>query len=161
MAELIFSQLLLTCVKVCSRLVNLKRRRGPPGAGSLPPVAVTHGGVADVLWLVGVLGACGAHVQHTHGSPGSGRTPSLKPARSVVVPPPPPRLLLTVGSPIPKRSPQRDGRKRTPLLFTAHGCLFPTLISLNVGWFFLVHFYIPFWLLLEFPQGLGQAGRGC
>lgn len=50
----------------------------PLALGSLPRVTVTHSAVADVLWLVGVLCACGVHVQHTHVSLSRRITPSLK-----------------------------------------------------------------------------------
>jgi len=63
--------LLLTC--------DSEMTERPPVLGSLPCMAVTRSVVADVLGLVGVLGACGVHVQHTHGSWSSGRIPALKP----------------------------------------------------------------------------------
>ena len=84
----------------------------PLALGSLPRVPVTHGAVADVLWLVGVLCACGVHVHHTHVSLSSGITPSLKPGCSIEVPS---RLVLAVGSPIPGLScPERSPRLSPP-----------------------------------------------
>lgn len=126
-------------------------------------MAVTAGVVADVRWLVGELCASGAHTQHTHVSLSRGTTPSLKtwlrhrgalpaglgPGEPRPRAEPPPALLQALSA-------QRDARKRTPLLFTAHGYLLPALISSKA---FLFHFFITFRLLLEFPEGPGQVDR--
>lgn len=105
----------------------------PLALGSLLHVTVTHSMVADVLWLVGVLCACGVHVQHTHVSLNSGIIPSLKSGCSIEVPS---WLVLAIRSPIPglslpehspRLSPPSKMRENEPGSFSQYTVAFPLL----------------------------------